>query len=251
MRLAVAGRVATLTLDRPPVNAISDAWVAAFHARLDDLARRDDWQVLHIRSACKVFCAGADLAEVKARSEANDGGAATAAATKAFQVLFARIEALPQVSLAEIGGTALGGGFELALACDLRIAAEEAKLGLPETRLGLLPGAGGTQRLTRLAGPAIAARIILSADVVDGKTAERLGLVQWAVPGTCLAEEAAAIAARTAGLHPGALAACKACISDAQFATQLGYDREVAATRNLAQTDETKERVRAFLAGRR
>ena len=84
--------------------------------------------------------------------------------------------------LAEIGGAAMGGGFELALACDLRIAANEAKVGLPEVRLGLIPGAGGTQRLTRLCGPALANRLILGAEVLDGATAAALGVVHWSAP---------------------------------------------------------------------
>ena len=111
-----------------------------------------------------------------------------------IQRLYARIERLALVTLAEIGGAAMGGGFELALACDLRIAAAEAKLGLPEARLGLIPGAGGTQRLTRLCSPAVAARLILGAEILDGRTASELGVVHWAVPRVELAQRAAEIA---------------------------------------------------------
>ena len=100
-----------------------------------------------------MFCAGADLKEVRARMDASDGADRMYAYVAGIQRLYARIERLPQVTLAEIGGAAMGGGLELALACDLRIAATEAKLGLPEARLGLIPGAGGTQRLTRLMRP--------------------------------------------------------------------------------------------------
>ena len=94
----------------------------------------------------KVFCAGADLKEVRARMDAPDGADRMYAYVAGIQRLYARIERLPQVTVAEIAGAAIGGGLELALACDLRIAANEAKLGLPEVRLGLIPGAGGTQR---------------------------------------------------------------------------------------------------------
>ena len=145
--------VTTLTLSHPPVNAISEEWVRVFDAKLDQLANGPRYTVLHIRSDQKVFCAGADLKEVRTRMDASDGADRMYAYVASIQRLYARIERLPQVTLAEIGGAAMGGGLELALACDLRIAATEANLGLPEARLGLIPGAGGTQRLTRLMRP--------------------------------------------------------------------------------------------------
>ncbi len=169
-----ADAVTTLTLNRPPVNAISEEWVRAFDAKLDDLARGPRFTVLHIRSEQKVFCAGADLKEVQERMDAADGPDRMYSYVAGIQRLYARIERLPQVTLAEIGGAAMGGGFELALACDLRIAANEAKVGLPEVRLGLIPGAGGTQRLTRLCGPALASRLILGAEILDGAAASAL-----------------------------------------------------------------------------
>ena len=142
--------VTTLTLSHPPVNAISEEWIRSFDAKLDALATEPRCGVLHIRSDQKVFCAGADLKEVRARMDVPDGADRMYAYVAGIQRLYARIEGLPQVTVAEIGGAAMGGGLELALACDLRIAANEAKLGLPEVRLGLIPGAGGTQRLTRI-----------------------------------------------------------------------------------------------------
>src|SRR5262245_57343344 len=153
--LKVAGRIATLTLNRPPVNAFNAEMFTTFHAILDDLGLRSDWSVLHIRSDLKVFSGGADLAEIFTRFSAPDKMEAAAKTTRPFQELFQRISDLPQVSLAEIGGAAMGGGYELALGCLLRIAANEARLGLPEVGLGLLPGGGGTQRLTWIAGPAV------------------------------------------------------------------------------------------------
>ena len=109
----IADGVATVTMNRAPVNAMSDAWVAGFHTLLDGLDARKDWSVLHIRSALKVFAAGADLKEMRERFEAPDGLQAQLTGVRGYQKLFARIEALEQVSLAEIGGAALGGGFEL------------------------------------------------------------------------------------------------------------------------------------------
>ena len=116
--LNVAGGIATLALDRPPVNAMNDEWVAAFHARLDELGTREDWSVLHIRSAHAAFSAGADLEQMRERFT-DAGLEPQLASIREYQQLFTRIEALPAVTLAEIGGAALGGGFELTMACDL------------------------------------------------------------------------------------------------------------------------------------
>jgi enoyl-CoA hydratase len=245
--LDVANGVAVLTLARPPVNAISEEWLRKFNDRLDELAARSDWIVLQIRSDQKIFCAGADLNEVRERMDAPDGPDRTYAHVADIQRLYARIEHLPQVTLAEIGGAALGGGFELALACDLRIAASEAKLGLPEVRLGLIPGAGGTQRLTRLCGPSVATRLILGAETLDGSTACELGLVHWAVPRAELPKQAAEVAGRVAGLPRAALAEAKACIRAALEPGRGGYTDELEATRRLLSNAETRQRVEAFL----
>ncbi len=249
LSVAVADGVATVTLARPPVNAISEAWVRAFDSALDGLVARSDWRVLHLRSDQKVFCAGADLKEVRARIDAPDGPDRMYAYVAGIQRLYRRIEQLPQVSLAEIGGAAMGGGLELALACDLRIAAVEAKLGLPAARLGLRPGAGGTQRLTRLCGRPVAQRLILGAEVIDGATARDLGVVQWAVPRAELGQRAGELGRRVAELPAGALAASKACIAAAGEPGTGGYSRELEATRSLLTDAETRRRVEAFLAG--
>jgi enoyl-CoA hydratase len=247
--LAVADRIATVTLGRAPVNAFNAEMFARFHGILDELAKRTDWTLLHVRSSLKVFSGGADLAEISTRFAAEDKMDAAAKVTRPFQQLFQRISDLPQVSLAEIGGAAMGGGYELALGCDLRIAANEAKLGLPEVGLGLLPGGGGTQRLTWIAGPAVAARIILAADTVDGKTARELGMVQWAVPRADLETEAKKLAQRIAGLHPLSLAACKVCIRRASDPERNGFDAETEWTGRLLATEETQRRVGDFLSG--
>src|SRR5499427_5293674 len=247
--LAVADRIATVTLNRPPVNAFHAGMFAAFNGILDELSARTDFTVLHIRSALKVFSGGADLAEVETRFAGPDKMDAAVRTTRPFHELFQRISDLPQVTLAEIGGAAMGGGYELALACDLRIAANEAKLGLPEVGLGLLPGGGGTQRLTWIAGPAVAARMILAADSVDGKTARELGMLQWAVPRRSLEAEANRIAQRLAGLPPLSLAACKVCIRLARDPERNGFAAETEWTGRLLASEETQRRVGDFLAG--
>ena len=241
--------VTVLTLSQPPVNAINAEWLQAFDAKLDELASGPPCTVLHIRSDQKVFCAGADLREVRAHMEAPDGADRMYAYVAGIQRLYARIEQLPQVVLAEIGGAAMGGGLELALACDLRIAAAEVKLGLPEARLGLLPGGGGTQRLTRLCGAALAARLILGAEILDGMAASTLGVVNWAVPRVDLAQRAAEIVRGIASLPAAALAASKACIAAAGHSDRGGYTDELEFTRLLLNNAETRQRVDAFLAG--
>ena len=177
---------------------------------------------------------------------------AAAKVTRPFQELFQRISDLPQVSLAEIGGAAMGGGYELALGCDLRIAANEAKLGLPEPGLGLLPGGGGTQRLTWLSGPAVAARIIL--DGGGQSTARRRGSSAWC-NGRCRAPSwrarRAKIASSVAGLHPLSLAACKVCMRLARDPERNGFAAETEWTGRLLATEETQRRVADFLAGAR
>ncbi|HXZ22202.1 MAG TPA: enoyl-CoA hydratase/isomerase family protein [Pseudolabrys sp.] len=243
-----SGNITTLTLSRSPVNAISEEWVGMFERKLDDLVKGPPCTVLHIRSDQKVFCAGADLNEVRAHMEASDGADRMYAYVAGIQRLYERIERLPQVTVAEIGGAAMGGGFELALACDLRIAAEEAKVGLPEVRLGLIPGAGGTQRLTRLCGPATAARMILYAEVLTGSAACALGVVHWAVPRAELAQRAAEITRTIADLPAAALAASKACIAAAGHRERGGYTDELEFTRQLLGNAETRRRVEAFLA---
>ena len=233
------GALAIATLARSPVNAINEAWLARLEAVMDGIA---DASVLLLRSEQKAFCAGADLELMRSRFEAAEGRALMVGLARGMQRVFARLERLPQVTLAEIGGAAMGGGLELALACDLRIAAETARLGLPEVRLGLLPGAGGTQRLPRIAGEAVAKRLILGAEVVSGKEANALGIVQWAIPAGELAARARALALDLAAMPAAALAEAKACIGDPE-----GYARELEATARLLECGETRERVRAFL----
>ena len=240
--------VFTVTLDRPPVNALDDALVDALHAAVQAATSDPDICVLHLRSACRVFCAGADLALMQQSIRTPKGLEQMLALVSRLQELAWCIEAAPLVTIAELGGAALGGGFELALACDLRIAAHEAKLGLPEAGLGLVAAAGGTQRLTRLVGPGLARRLILGAETVDGATAERLGLVQWSLPRAQLEAGARQHAERIATLPRAAIAAAKQCIAAAQDHARDGFAEELAQTRRLYQHPVTRDRVAAFLA---
>lgn len=247
IQVSRSARVAVLTLSRPPVNAIDDDMIAAFHRALDELAAGPDWQVLHIRSAQKVFAAGADLDLIRSWKDAPSPSAALSAYVDRLQGLYHRIEQLPQVTLAEIGGAAMGGGYELALSCDLRLAADEARIGLPEVGIGLIPGAGGTQRLTRLCGRGVASRIILGCEPVDGRAAATLGMVQWSVPRAEIEERARAIVARIAELPAHALRVAKQCIG-AFGGTELhGYQLERQLGGALLDSRQTQDLIAAFL----
>lgn len=247
IELSHRGRVAVLTLARPPVNAIDDRLITAFHEVLDRLRERGECQVLHIRSAQKVFAAGADLDLIRSWKDAPSPGRVLSAYVERLQALYQRIEQLPEVTFCEIAGAAMGGGFELALACDLRLAADEAKIGLPEVGIGLIPGAGGTQRLTRLCGRGVAARVILGCEPVDGRTAATLGMVQWSVPRAEIEERARSITDRIAGLPAHALRVAKQCIG-AFGGTELhgyGLERELGGA--LLDSPQTQELIAAFL----
>lgn len=245
--LTVADRIAWVSLARSPVNALNDELIDALHQCLDALTQRDDWSVLAFRSSLKVFCAGADLTQIETCIQTSEGADLMVEIITKFQSLFKRIESLDAVTVAVIHGAALGGGLELALSCDLRIVADEAKLGLPEASLGVIPGAGGTQRLTRLCGKGVASRLILGAEVIDGQTAIQLGLAQWSAPRAELDMRACEILARIAQLDPEALALSKQCIAAASQADDQGFALEIESTRTLYKQESTRKLINHFL----
>lgn len=247
IELNIDAPFATIILDRGPVNAMNDAWLNEMNQVLDSIETEPGLSVIHLKSALKVFCAGADLALMDRHLATLDGREEMIAFVRRIQTVLARIEGLSAATIAEISGAALGGGLELALACDLRVAAEEAKLGLPEAGLGLVPGAGGTQRLPRLCGTAVAKRLIFGGEVIDGREARALGIVQWAVPRDTLASKADEIVTHLGGIPPQTLVACKSCI-DAAFDDSVdGFERELQETRRLHDVPATRQRVQAFL----
>ncbi|MFA7269970.1 MAG: enoyl-CoA hydratase/isomerase family protein [Sterolibacterium sp.] len=241
------GRVAVVTLNRPPVNAIDEGMISAFQRILDDLEKQADWSVLHIRSAQKIFSAGADLDLIRSWKNSPFPGRTFSAYIDRLQALYQRLERLPQITFCEIGGATMGGGYELALACDLRMAADEAKIGLPEVGIGLVPGAGGTQRLTRLCGRSVASRIILACETVDGRTAATLGMVQWSVPRSELAERSRTMADRISKQSATALHIAKQCIAAATDDRSHGYRMEKDFGGALLDNKETQDLIAAFL----
>jgi len=240
------GRVLVVTLARPPVNALNAELIARLDAVLDQASTDPEIAVLHIRGSQTCFCAGADLALMQSCFSTQSRGAMLEV-VRSMQRLFMRFETSPVVTLAEISGAAIGGGLELALACDLRVAALDAPLGLPEVRLGLIPAAGGTQRLTRLCGLGVAKRLILGAELIDGAEAMRLGIVQWAREREELALWTRELAARLSLMPKAALVSSKRCMHAEGDPSRDGFAEEISATQSLYDHPETAAKVAEFL----
>jgi enoyl-CoA hydratase/carnithine racemase len=238
------GSAAWLTLNRPhAANALSRELVASLRAELAALASQPDLAAVVIAGAGgKAFCAGADLKERLGM---------TLDETRAFLdelgALLGAIADFPRPVIAAIAGVALGGGLEIALACDMRLADETASLGLSEVRLGIIPGAGGTQRLARLCGIATAKELVLGGRRVDATTALRLRLVSQVVPPTELRAAVASLCADLSAAGPLALAQAKHAI-DAGFGKPL--DEGLAIERRCYEvvlaSDDRNEGLRAF-----
>jgi len=247
LELDISNQVATITLQHPTVNALSRAWADTFHRLLDTLERSAEWRILCIRSALKVFSAGGDIKQFAARLDAPDAGDLLAEEALYYQTLFDRIERMPQISVALVQGVAAGGGFEIALACDLRIVGSKARIGLPEVGLGLLPSAGGTQRMTRLIGRGRALRLIGGAELIPSEEALALGLVEWVVPDEGFEAAAGAIVRRYVDKPLEALQAAKACIAATADPAKDGAGLEAEAPRLLMGTKETQAKINAFI----
>jgi enoyl-CoA hydratase len=244
LRTEVHGAVAVLTLDRPEVlNAIGTPTVRRLRAELDRLRTDERVRALVLAGAGRGFSAGADLAEIESFTTAHQFGAFVGRLTEVFGL----VEAFGKPSVAALHGFALGGGLELALACDLRVAERGTRLGLPEMKLGVLPGAGGTQRLPRLAPPALAKQMILTGEPIDAERAWAVGLVnELAEPGGALAA-AGALAGRIARGAPLALASGKRLIDDGlgmDLDAAIRYEREAVSV--LFGTDDRREGLKAF-----
>lgn len=246
---ARSGKVLTATMSRPPVNAMSSEFIQHLERVVDEAESDPGVAVLIFRSDQKIFCAGGDMVQFNANFGTPEGGELLInQVTIRLQKVLARLESATFVSIAEIQGHALGGGLELAMSCDLRVAAFEAKLGLTEINLGLLAAGGGTQRLTRLCGPSVAKRMILTGEMVPGDEAERRRLVQWSMPRAEVEEFTNALAQRCAGMSRSASAAAKACIAAAINPNLDGFAEEIRYSRELYMDSETIERVSAFLS---
>ncbi len=246
VRLEVDGGVGTIRLDRPPMNAINEELTRDLLDAATEAGRRDDVGAVVLYGGEKVFAAGADI---KAMAEA--GTAEIRPYIQGLQEVFNAVDDIPKVTIAAVTGFALGGGCELALCADFRVAAEDAQLGQPEILLGIIPGAGGTQRLPRLIGPSRAKDLIYSGRRVPAKEAEAIGLVDIVAPPGGAYDEAVKIAKRYAGGPRAALRAAKTAINwggRTDLRTGLAIERETFT--DLFATEDQKEGMRAFLEKR-
>lgn len=245
--LEIADQIATVTVNRPRVlNALDRETFAHLELAFDRIEAELAVRCAIVTGAgARAFCAGADIREL------NELGAEGALAFMAYgQAVFDRIAACPKPTIAAVNGYALGGGLELAMACDLRIAADSAHFGQPEITLGSIPGWGGTQRLPLLVGLGRARELILTGRIIDAVEAERIGLANQVVPSVELMAVARERAARIASLAPVALALAKDAIRQVEgdLAAGLRIEREHVA-RTFA-TEDQREGTHAFLEKR-
>lgn len=249
LELKHAGNAAEIWLSAGPVNALSLGLVAQLQSVLDRIERMD-LNLIVFRSRLQTFSAGADLGMIERYLNDPDGVERMVDYVSELHVMFERISALPAVSLAVIDGTALGGGLELALACDLRMATANATMGLPEAQLGMIPGAGGTQRLTRICGPAVSSRLILSAETVSGREAGALGIVNWVVEQDDLESALNLVRTRVSQLSRLSLAWSKRCIAAYYDPAEDGFAVEREAPRETMLSEDTRTRIGSFFAAR-
>lgn len=243
-----AGAVATIRIDRPAaLNALDEDTLRGLARALRDVRRTPAVRVVVVTgTGPKAFSAGADITAMRAMAPA---------AGRAYSALghevFDRFEALDRPVIAAVNGVALGGGLELALACDFVVASEQARLGLPETSLGLIPGFGGTQRLTLRVGLARARELIYLGRVLPAAEALRLGLVDRVVAAAALGAEVGALAAELAGRAPVALEQAKRVTrAAAHAALAAGLAHEIDAFAATFATDDRVEGLAAFLEKR-
>jgi enoyl-CoA hydratase len=247
IQLTRIGELALVTLDRPEVlNALNFELLRDLGAALDQVAGGDARALLVTGAGDRAFCAGADIKELMGRSlAAQREGAAFG------QAMFGKLDALPMPSIALINGYAFGGGLELALACAFRLAARSARLGLPEIKLGLIPGYGGTQRLPRLIGEARALEIILTGRTVEAEEAERIGLVNRIAEGD-LIEAGKAFAREMTGYSLRALGFARNAVRRGlAFSLREGLEIEADLNTLAFQTADAVEGMMAFLEKRK
>ncbi len=242
------GHIAKITINRPDkLNALNKAVRQGMFEALEDLAGDDDVRVVIITGAGeKSFIAGADISEFK------DARPVEQYRSMQSGNIYVALETFPKPVIAMINGFCLGGGCELAMACDMRVASTKAKLGQPEINLGLIPGAGGTQRLPRLVGEGWAMRLVMSGELISGEKAAEIGLVEVAVEPDELEAHVMTLASNIAGRSPMALQAAKESILAAR---RMPLDEGLKFERGwfslLFSTDDMAEGVGAFLEKRK
>ncbi|NDD62580.1 MAG: crotonase [Acidobacteria bacterium] len=241
-------RIAIVTINRPDkLNALNIQTRLELSDALDELREDDQIRVVVITgSGEKAFVAGADISEFEGRT------AVQQRAVMRSRNIFTSAEDFPKPLIAMINGFCLGGGNELAMSCDLRIASEKARFGQPEINLGIIPGGGGTQRLARLVGEGRAMQLILSGEMIDAAEAWRIGLVNEVHPADQLRAKTVELAERIAAKSPVALALAKTAVkAAARTNLREGLDLEIDLFSLCFSSEDMAEGVRAFLEKRR
>lgn len=240
--------IGIITLNRPKsMNAISERLIKELNMVIDEIERDEEVRTVIFTGSEKVFAAGADIKEV--------GGIGTPVEAHRFvnsvQSLFNRIESLEKPVIAAVSGLALGGGCELALTCDLRIVTENARFGLPEIKIGVMPGGGGTQRLPRLIGAGRAKELLYTGDPIGADEAYRIGLVNKVVSLDSLMDEAKKMATKLARQPAIALKMIKTSVNKGlsmDLQSALAY--EACCFETLFSTEDQKEGMKAFVEKR-
>ena len=243
------GYVATVTIDHPPVNALSAPLLEELEAEIERLDSDDGVRAIVLKGAGeRAFVAGADISEFPALREAalEEGGSA-----RGLQKVGARMDAAHTPFVAAIHGFCLGGGLELAMCCDIRVASQDAQLGQPEIKLGLIPGGGGTQRLPRLVGLGRALLLNMTGEFIDAPTAYDWGLVERVVPKEELHDTALRIARTIADRSPVAIGVLRELARTTRdLSLEEGLRREADGFRRCLTSEDGAEGVAAFLEKR-
>ncbi|TLZ44491.1 MAG: crotonase [Methanobacteriota archaeon] len=249
IQVAMEDRLAVVTVNRPEaLNALNSRVLRELSMAIEHLSMAADVGAIILTGAGdRAFVAGADIKEMAGLSALE-----MRAFSEAGRRLGDAMAACNKPILAAINGYALGGGCELALACDVRIASDRAKLGQPEVTIGIIPGFGGSQRLPRLVGMGWAAEMIFTGEPIDASTAERIGLVNRVVPADRLLEETKALARKILDQSPAAIALAKACLrASMDMPLSAGLDFETAAFGVVGSTHDKEEGMRAFIEKRK
>jgi len=242
------GNIGIITMNRPEaLNALSSEVFADLTKALDQVEHDDDVYVVVITGAGRAFVAGADIGEM-ANMNVEEG----LAFSELGNGLLMRVDMFPKPTIAAVNGFALGGGCELSLACDIRIASEKAKFGQPEVGLGIIPGFGGTQRMARIIGTGPAMELIFTADTIDAKQAEKIGMVNHVVPAEELMNTAIAMAEKIASKAQVAIRTSKMALRrgiDCDINTAVTYEALAFAT--CFGTEDQKDAMKAFVEKRK
>ena len=242
------GNIGIITMNRPEaLNALSSAVFADLSKALDQVERDEEVYVVIITGAGRAFVAGADIGEM-AHMNVEEG----LSFSELGNSLLMRVDMFPKPTIAAVNGFALGGGCELSLACDIRIASEKAKFGQPEVGLGIIPGFGGTQRMARIIGTGPAMELIFTADTIDAKQAEKIGMVNHVVPAEELMDAAIAMAEKIAAKAQVAIRTSKMALRrgiDCDINTAVTYEALAFAT--CFGTEDQKDAMKAFVEKRK